>query len=504
MSYVPLAPKKRVESSAATPRATIIDWPLQNGLRALCDPPIPVLASVTPVTRPGSQPQMPKLDELPVEIAALVASFLEPQPCYAGPLLLRHLLALRCASRSCKDAVRRAPQCREKDNHYYLGGSSESIAAMGRVFGGGCRSLAFGGLKSEECVSALQSFVTRTKGQLRYLNYVGPVAHLCPMSALLEMCRASPLLTDLRVHGSPGSIISAANLDDFASAVSIACPLLETVWLQRPRSPAEDYLWRFPRAKSIDLSRYLSDSGGPICYDNVELTLRSCVNAVEIEFAEITVTSQLVDLIVAAPVASRLKSLNFSDDAMCSPELILRLAGGLEALSDLQFPYYFDGGSQFFRSLVLARPGIVNLNLAFCCIDHEGLKIICEGLRLEHLDLSYRKDNGTFPPSAVDIRLAGPFAVEAIVESPSAQTLRSIDITHLPFLPEEMLQLLRGCPKLAKLEWDNPDGYFFDNSFSPIQDGPAVDALNALLKSRGCRPIDFYDDDGSLVTSLVT
>ena len=430
---------------------------------------------------------MPKLDELPVEIAALVASFLEPQPCYAGPLLLRHLLALRCASRSCKDAVRRAPQCGEKDNHYYLGGSSESITAMGRIFGGGCRSLAFGGLKSEECVSALQSFVTSTKGQLRYLNYVSPGHSLCSMSALLEMCRASPLLTDLRVHGSPGSIISAANLDDFASAVSIACPLLETVWLQRPRSPAEDYLWRFPRAKSIDLSRYLSDSGGPICYDNVKLTLRSCVNAVEIEFAEITVTSQLVDLIVAAPVASRLKSLNFSDDAMCSPELILRLAGGLEALSDLQFPYYFDGGSQFFRSMVLARPGIVNLNLAFCCIDHEGLKIICEGLRLEHLDLSYN-----------EIRLAGSLAIEAIVESPCAQTLRSIDICYLPFDPEELLQLVRGCPKLATLEWEAPKDLDFPHC-SPIQDGPAVDAINALLKSRGGEAIAFFDEYGPKV-----
>jgi hypothetical protein len=430
---------------------------------------------------------MPKLDELPVEIAALVASFLEPQPCYAGPLLLRHLLALRCASRSCKDAVRQAPQCGDKDNHYYLGGSSESIAAMGRVFGGGCRSLAFGRLKSEECVSALQGFVTSTKGQLRYLNYVGPVAHLCPMSALLEMCRASPLLTDLRVHGSPGSIISAANLDAFASAVSIACPLLETVWLQRPRSPAEDYLWRFPRAKSIDLSRYLSDSGGPICYDNVELTLRSCVNAVEIEFAEITVTSQLVDLIVAAPVASRLKSLNFTDEATISPELILRLAGGLEALSDLQFPYDFDGGSQFYRSLVLARPTIVKLNLAFCCIDHEGLKIICEGLRLEHLDLAYN-----------EIRLAGPLAIEAIVESPCAQTLRSIDIRYLPFVPEELLQLVRGCPKLATLEWEAPKDVDFPHC-SPIQDGPAVDAINALLKSRGGEAIAFFDEYGPKV-----
>ena len=101
---------------------------------------------------------MPKLDDLPVEIAANVASFIEgrkynnPQEfitrgSYEG---LRELLALRCASRSCKDAVRRsAAQYKEAlDDHIFFGGSSaESIAAMGRVFGSGCRSLTFGRIK---------------------------------------------------------------------------------------------------------------------------------------------------------------------------------------------------------------------------------------------------------------------------------------------------------------------------------------------------------------------
>ena len=238
--------------------------------------------------------------------------------------------------------------------------------------------------------------------------------------------------------------------------------------------------------------------GETICYDNVELTLRSCVHAVGIDFGGFTrVTSRLVDLVLGAPAASRLKALDFGSVTVISPELVLRLASGLGALSSLQLPYDFDDGTQFFRSLVLARPTIVKLDLGFCNIDNESLKIICEGLRLDHLDLSYLKDESA--PSAVDIRLAGPLAVEAIVESPSAQTLRSIDITHLPFLPEEMLRLLRGCPKLAELEWDAPDGYFYDNSFSPIQDGPAVDAINALLKSRGGKAIRFFDEYGPKV-----
>ena len=444
---------------------------------------------------------MPNFDALPAEIAAHVAWILEPQPSwYAGKLLLRELLALRCASRSCYDAVLREQH--KGKNHYSFDSrsSAQSIAAMGRVFGSACQKLTFGGLKSEECVSALQKFVTSTKGQLRYFSYHGPGPYLCSMSAILEMCRASPLLTTFEAWD-----LDAANLDAFASELSRACPLLDTVWILSPRAPAEDYQWHFPRSKRLRFDNGISNgsTSGPIRYDNVELTLRSCVYAVGIDFGGFTrVTSRLVDLVLGAPAASRLKDLHFEALTEISPELILRLASGLGALSNLQLPYGFDDGTQFFRSLVLAQPTIVKLDLGFCNIDNESLKIICEGLRLEHLDLADKVRSELLMDS--DIRLAGHLAVEAIVESPCAQTLRSIDITLLPFLPEDMLRLLRGCPKLAQLEWDAPEDYSYDFPLSPIQDGPAVDALNALLKSRGCRPIDFYDDDGSLVTSLVT
>ena len=446
---------------------------------------------------------MPKLDDLPVEIAANVASFIEgrkynnPQEfitrgSYEG---LRELLALRCASRSCKDAVRRsAAQYKEAlEDHIFFGGSSaESIAAMGRVFGSGCRSLTFGRIKSEECVRALENFVTSTKGQLRHLSSLGGPS-LCSMPAFLRMCRASPLLTSLMVHGAPTGIITAANLDDFASAVGSACPLLETIWLPRPRSPAEDYLWRFPRAKSIDLSRRLRELGGPICYENIELTLRTCVHAVEVDFAEIAVTSQLVDLILGAPVAGQLTALNFSCGAEISPELVLRFARGLEMLTDLQVPPYdFDGETQFYRSLVQARPAIVRLDLGFAnSLDNEDLRFICHSLRLEHLDLSFN-----------DISLAAshPNAIDVIVESPCAQTLRSINLCQLPFISEELLQLLRGCPKLAKLEWEAPEEDEYEYLIlSPIEDGPEVDAINALLKSRGGEAIAFFEEYGPKV-----
>ena len=108
-------------------------------------------------------------------------------------------------------------------------------------------------------------------------------------------------------------------------------------------------------------------------------------------------------------------------------------------------------------------------------------------MRLKHLDLAYN-----------EIRLAGPLAIEAIVKSPCAQTLRSIDIRYLPFAPEELLQLVRGCPKLSTLEWEAPKDLDFPQC-SPIQDGPAVDAINALLKSRGGEAITFFDEYGPKV-----
>ena len=438
---------------------------------------------------------MANFDALPAEIAAHVAWILEPQPRYAGPLLLRGLLALRCASRSCYDAVLRAAEQHKGKNHYSFGSrsSAQSIAAMGRVFGSACQKLTFGGLRSEECVSALQKFVTSTKGQLRYLYWASGGECLCSMSALLEMCRASPLLTDLRVHGSPGSIISAANLDDFASAVSIACPLLETVWLQRPRSPAEDYQRHFPRIECLNFMR--AGSASAFRWDGVEAMLRACVHATEVDLTSETVSPRLVDLILAAPAARRLERLDLCE-AEVSPELILRLAGGLETLSDLQFPLEFDGGHAFYSSLVQARPSIAKLGLGLSNeLDDDALRIICDGLRLEHLELTC-------------VQNLTNRAINIILESPCAETLRSIEICHAhQFSSEDVLRLVRGCPELAELSWEIIEDVqlLVQNAEAAaiwdVQhvDGPNVDAINALLESRGGKAtrVPVLQEDGS-------
>ena len=414
---------------------------------------------------------MPKLDELPVELLAHVALFANKPILDDNPkIALRELLALRCASRSCKDAVSRAArQHKAVESLFFHGSSAQKIAVMGRVFGIGCRDLYFHGVRSDECVSVLRNVVTSTNGQLRNLTCsAGKNSITVPKPVLLEMCSACPLLQTLYLFDAPASI--TANVDDFASAVGSACPLLESVYLPCSRSPAEDYQWRFPRLKCLKFNH--RSTAGPIRWDKIELTLQTCVHATEVELNEQTVSPRLVDLILAAPVAGRLKTLDLCDETDISPESILRFARGLELLTDLRLPWWFNGESAFYRSLVLARPTIVRLDLGLGnTLDDEDLRIICHGLPLERLHL-------------VSVENLTDHAIDIILESPCAQTLRYINLSYAPhFSSEDVLRLVRGCPRLAYLDWETSEDEPLDRDI----DGPNVDAVDALLMSRGGR-----------------
>ena len=101
-------------------------------------------------------------------------------------------------------------------------------------------------------------------------------------------------------------------------------------------------------------------------------------------------------------------------------------------------------------------------------LDDEDVRFICHSLRLEYLELS-SVDNLT--DRAIDI----------ILESPCAQTLRSLDVSYAPqFSSRDRLRLVRGCPELAEFQWEsNESGLIKD------VDGANVDAIRALLVSRG-------------------
>ena len=75
-------------------------------------------------------------------------------------------------------------------------------------------------------------------------------------------------------------------------------------------------------------------------------------------------------------------------------------------------------------------------------------------------------------------------SAQKIVESPCAQTLREVDVSYAPqFSSEDVLRLVRGCPRLADLEWETSEEHPLDHDV----DGPNVDAIDAILTSRGGR-----------------
>ena len=75
-------------------------------------------------------------------------------------------------------------------------------------------------------------------------------------------------------------------------------------------------------------------------------------------------------------------------------------------------------------------------------------------------------------------------AIDIILESPCAQTLRYINLSYAPhFSSEDVLRLVRGCPRLAYLDWETSEDEPLDRDI----DGPNVDAVDALLMSRGGR-----------------
>ena len=419
---------------------------------------------------------MAKLDDLPVELLAHVALFTNKVSFWKK---LGELLNLRCASRSCKDAVRRAATQHLAVRHFHFGASSsaQTIAAVGRVFGSSCRGLNIEAVPSNNVV-ALHSFVTSTNGQLRDLTCTGSASTYLTMPDLREMCRACPLLKSLYVTGPPGGIITAANLDDFASAVGSACPLLEKVSIPCELSPGEDYQWYFPRSVCLRFGRG-ANTPLPVRWDGIQRTLQASTHATEVRLAGRTVSPQWVDLLLAAPLASRLIRLDLSWGTMISPESVLRLVRGFAVLSVLKLPEDFDGGSAFYSSLVQARPSIAKLDLgANNMLDDDALRTICHGLPLERLELVYVQN---LTDRAIDI----------ILESPCAQTLRTTFLSYPPLVSSaRVLRLVRGCPRLTDPEWEPGD----EHPLSRAADGANVEAMNALLESRGGRRFE-YDLD---------
>ena len=282
--------------------------------------------------------------------------------------------------------------------------------------------------------------------------------------------------------GSIGSATSAS-LSGFCEELSRSCPLLERVDLIHKRtygpllgiSPAESYQIHFPAIKMLNFNVVSREAYEPTRYDRIEATLEACVKVDAVNLSFCNVRPALMDLLLRTPLKSRLRTLDLDYATTVSSETVLRCAADFEALCDLRLPEYWSGDSEFYRSLARARPTITALNLGFRChADDACLRMISELLSLERLEITLM-DNLT--PAAVDI----------IVDSPTAQTLRYFHDYETPIITSvTLLRLVRGCPLLNDVDWS------WEERLSPIEDGANIDAINELLRSRGGKEEDQF------------
>ena len=438
--------------------------------------------------------EMPtQLDALPVEMVAHVALFLNRHRCHrwhSHPIEDNCLLALRCVSRTGLDAVRRAIKNHPLDHVRFENGSgAQKITAVGKVLGSGCRRLCYAAdpdaqmvgpeEESPEAVDALRQFVVDTQGRLRELSLSGS---LISTQLFLEICSGCPQLKSLDAswgleHATWTWTSGEADLDDFAAALSRACPLLETVEIQRAElvSPAETYAMHFPNLKLLNFEVEELDPGyAPSRFDKIEATARQCVGAEELGLSRCIVSADLAERLIRTPLQSRIKSL-YLNDAFISSQTILQFAASLEVLKDILFPDNFSASPEFFRSLARARPSLKELYFGDAAtLDDASVAAICENLKLEALTIDW---NDTLTPDVVDI----------ILGSPTAATLsRACFSNTIAFSSAGILRLARGCPRLAQLHWHvkgmTPLGTAWPEG---TQHGKNVDDLNALLKARG-------------------
>ena len=423
------------------------------------------------------------MDGIPTELLAHIALYLGPLPsahrdiraCFA------ELLSLRCATRACELAVRRAAKEHASCEYVRIEPNLTTelhILALGRVFGHGCRELdvwprkeGLGAMEtSDVLVSALQRFVAgRTEGRLLRLSIRD--VEISP-AATLEMARACPRLETFKYDAH----FTGADLHDFASQLSRACPALEYVRLPAgDLSPAESYQMHFPRIKVLDLTCGGADSFDyePTLYDQIEASARRCTRADSVTLFRCCVLPALATLLLSTPLRGRLTKLDLSGYTGVSDETILRFAEGCESLVDLQFPNSLILAPEFYAALARARPTLKILELWEP--ETECLQVVCASFALECLYLHHGEE---LTPAIIDMILQGP----------SSETLNSYDMDFAPgFNSADVLRLVRGCPRLANLGWRNEEieRYRHRLRLSPLVDGSNVDEINKLLEARG-------------------
>ena len=438
------------------------------------------------------------LPDLPEELQVRVAEFVPKAD----------LLALRCSSGACKETVIRAVKHHEACKrfspikHFKYHSHNESMDAIGRVFGAGCRELeiTWMSMGSLDCPFELfESFVTSTGGLLRELSICGRTTEISP-DKLLTLCRACPLLKSLIVT-------HAYDMPVDAVAISQACPLLEHVELPARSigllSPAETYARHFPRITCLNFMRrglhgHDPNIETPVRFDVIAVAAEKCVHATKIMCpTDATVTPEFVGRLLATPLRHRVTNLCFGGfPYQVLPETCLQLVRGFPNLLTLTCPCERALGpamprTEFFEHLALAAPMLRVLIAPD--VDDECMNIICNQWQLE--EITFFICTGAFSRC---VTTCG----DIIGNSSSATSLRKALVVSLEagWSSAELLGIVQGCPNLVDVWWINYPGDFATLSGSAWEERKThlmanlqaearadIACTRRLLKSRGGR-----------------
>ncbi len=377
--------------------------------------------------------------------------------------------------------------------------SGRALEALARVFGAGCRNLYAMG-ESAAALAAIRSFVvTGTQGRLRCLVFHNST--ITP-TQLVDLCRACPLLTSLAASGCvPNLYEPDISIDEYAAEIGAACPLLESVNLPDEGyddafSPAEVYQMHFPNLSYLDLGPSCSSPGR---YDRIAMSARACRRAARRLQLSCIVQEDVVEQLAAIPELRDGTTHINMDSASIPPECVILVAQRFLALRQLRLP-----DSQIgmllpdWESLYVARPELTGLQFGhFSEIDDDCLYAVCHSFRLETLGLA--------PSAGLTVGAMHYDAVDIIVNSPCAATLRKISVYDL-LSSADLLRLLRGCPNISEVCWDFGGGR---DPFFRQRDLANLHTLLRILESRGgkldsgyhhaCRHVRPWEYPGVLV-----